>query len=200
MIEARVVLVRHGQTTWNRTRFIGRRDIPLDDVGRRQAITVSDLVAAWFLPGAPVVLWSSPLQRATATIAPLAESHGLPVHVHPDLVELDCGAWEGRVKAEVARKISMLPADEPVPGGESARDVAERLARFVADADLTTPTGTVVVLGHHLVNKVLRAVLLGRELDGALAAAEYRPRPGSVVALDHDGDAWVRPADASVPV
>ena len=106
MIEARVVLVRHGQTAWNRTRFIGRRDIPLDDVGRRQAITVSDLVAAWFLPGAPVVLWSSPLQRATATIAPLAESHGLPVHVHLDLVELDCGAWEGLEKAAVARKIA----------------------------------------------------------------------------------------------
>lgn len=198
MNEARVVLVRHGRTAWNRHRFIGHRDIPLDEVGLRQAASVSDLVPDWFLPGAPVVLWSSPLQRATATIAPLAESHHLPVHVHPDLIELDCGAWEGREKAKVVRKISSLRADEPVPGGESARDVATRLARFVADAKLATFCGTVVVIGHHLVNKVLLAVLLGRELDGALAAAHYRPRPGSVVALDRDGDTWVRPFDASV--
>lgn len=198
MSAARVVLVRHGRTEWNRTRFLGRNDLPLDHVGTQQALAVADGVAALTLPEGPVVLWSSPLQRATATIAPLAERLGLSVNIHPDLVELDCGAWEGRRKSEVGLKISKLPAAERVPGGESAQDVDCRLDRFIADAGLTTVSGTAVVVGHHLVNKVLYAKLNRRPLQGALESGDYRPRPGSVRVLDRLGSAWVPRATESI--
>lgn len=183
-----VVLVRHGRTAWNRTRFLGRRDVPLDAVGISQADAVAQQVPD-VLAGMPVVaLWSSPLSRAVATALPLAGRLGLAVRRHADLVEQDCGDWEGREKAEVGRKVSLLAADERVPGGESAADVARRLERFRRDAGLTgelpAPTGAVVVVAHHLVLKLLHATLLGHPVEGALARPEYRPAPGSVVRLD----------------
>jgi probable phosphoglycerate mutase len=185
-----VVLVRHGRTAWNRTRFLGRRDVPLDEVGRVQAAQAADAVRALLGPlGGAVTLWSSPLGRARETAAPVAARLGVPVRLHDDLVELDCGEWEGREKAEVGRKVSKLAADEPVPGGESAADAWRRLQRFLADAGLgavapQAQAGPVVVVGHHLVNKLLHAALLGRGVEGALATPEYRPTPGSVVLLD----------------
>ncbi|WP_158220610.1 histidine phosphatase family protein [Kineosporia sp. A_224] len=213
-----VVLVRHGRTAWNRTRFLGRRDVPLDEVGRGQAAAAADAVRTLLGPvGGAVTLWSSPLGRARETAAPVAARLGVPVHLHDDLVELDCGEWEGREKAEVGRKVSKLPPDEPVPGGESAADAWRRLQRFLADAGLG-PAGpgapaapgavvdgpvvdgpVVVVVGHHLVNKLLYAALLGRGVEGALATPEYRPTPGSVVLLDRLSGG-LRTAPAAVPV
>jgi broad specificity phosphatase PhoE len=200
-----VVLVRHGRTAWNRTRFLGRRDVPLDEVGRGQAAGAADAVRTLLGPvGGAVTLWSSPLGRARETAAPVAARLGVPVHLHDDLVELDCGEWEGREKAEVGRKVSKLPPDEPVPGGESAADAWRRLQRFLAEAGLAAPTppvaaGPVVVVGHHLVNKLLYAALLGRGVEGALATPEYRPTPGSVVLLDRVSGA-LRTAPAALPV
>lgn len=202
-----VVLVRHGRTSWNRTRFLGRRDVPLDEVGRGQAAAAADAVRTLLGPGGgAVTLWSSPLGRARETAAPVADRLGVPVHLHDDLVELDCGEWEGREKAEVGRKVSKLPPHEPVPGGESAADAWRRLQRFLDDAGLgaarpgaPAAAGPVVVVGHHLVNKLLYAALLGRGVEGALATPEYRPTPGSVVLLDRVSGG-LRTAPAAVPV
>lgn len=181
-----VVLVRHGRTAWNRTRFLGRRDLLLDATGVAQAAraAVDGVALLAGVPG-PVTVWSSPLQRARATAAPLAAALGVDVRVHDDLVELDCGAWEGREKAEVGRKVSTLPPDERVPGGESAADVWARLHRFLDETGLARDGhDPAVVVGHHLLNKLLRAALVGDPVDGALASAAYRPAPGSVVLLD----------------
>lgn len=198
-----VVLVRHGRTAWNRTRFLGRRDVPLDDVGTGQALRAGTDAAALLAGTAgPVTVWSSPLQRARTTAAPVAAALGVPVRLHDDLVELDCGAWEGREKAEVGRKVSKLPPDEPVPGGESAADAWARLHRFLADAGLDRGGhDPAVVVGHHLVNKLLRAALVGEPVDGALASAAYRPAPGSVVLVDRVTGALTHvPTDAPVAV
>ncbi len=72
-----VVLVRHGRTSWNRTRFLGRRDVPLDEVGRGQAAAAADAVRTLLGPGGgAVTLWSSPLGRARETAAPVADRPG----------------------------------------------------------------------------------------------------------------------------
>lgn len=182
-----VILVRHGRTAWNRTRFLGRSDLPLDPVGQAQAVAAAGHVAAALAGRAEgaVTVWASPLGRARATARPVARFLGVPVRVHPGLVELDCGDWEGREKADVGLKISKLPPDRPVPGGESALEVWQRLGLFLADAGLATPGhAPAVVVGHHLTGKLLRAALLGLPVEQALLSPDYRPSPGSVVVLD----------------
>jgi broad specificity phosphatase PhoE len=120
------------------------------------------------------------------------------VRLHEGLVELDCGDWEGREKAEVGRKVSKLAADERVPGGESAADAWARLQAFLADAGLAERGhDPVVVVGHHLVNKLLRAALVGEPVEGALASPLYRPALGSVVLLDRATGA-LTPAPSAV--
>ena len=51
-----VILVRHGQTAWNvKERFRGREDVPLDEVGVRQAERTAERIARQWAPGGGVL-------------------------------------------------------------------------------------------------------------------------------------------------
>ncbi|MSZ77211.1 MAG: histidine phosphatase family protein, partial [Actinobacteria bacterium] len=95
----RLVLLRHGQTAYNRTQRIqGQFDADLDDTGRAQAIAVAPHVAAL----APVVLWSSDLSRARDTAAAVAAATGLAPTYDARLREFGFGDLEGITHAEYA--------------------------------------------------------------------------------------------------
>src|SRR6185437_6520135 len=88
----RLVLWRHGQTTWNlEHRFQGQTDIPLDPTGEAQAEQAARRLATL----RPHALFSSDLSRAQQTAAPLARLTGLPVTLDKDLRERFGGDWEG---------------------------------------------------------------------------------------------------------
>ena len=71
---ARVILIRHGQTGWNKQeRFRGWADIDLNDTGRRQAEAAARRVSQWGV----TAIYSSPLKRALATAQALADTPGL---------------------------------------------------------------------------------------------------------------------------
>ena len=74
----RLVLLRHGQTTWNAQRRVqGQAESELDELGHRQAAAVAPVLAAL----QPTVLWSSDSVRARDTAAYVAKETGLePVH------------------------------------------------------------------------------------------------------------------------
>jgi probable phosphoglycerate mutase len=127
-----LLLIRHGPTIWNADRRLqGRADIPLSPAG-------AAAVASWRLPDTfrSLPARTSPLVRASVTAAML----GLLATVEPDLMELDWGEWEGRSLAElrlgdpveVARR-EAKGLDFRAPGGESYRDAARRIARFLGD-------------------------------------------------------------------
>lgn len=100
--EARVVLVRHGETEYNlEGRWQGSgSDVPLNATGRGQAGRVAEALAARF--GAELAtIYSSDLARALETAEILAERLRVPVVEAPALRELSHGAWEGRTQAEV---------------------------------------------------------------------------------------------------
>jgi probable phosphoglycerate mutase len=148
-----LALVRHGPTPWSAARRLqGRADPGLDAAGRAE-------VARWRLPDelAGLRWWTSPLTRARETAALL----GLRAAVAPLLIEMDWGAWEGRTLAELrASDPAAMAAREAAgldlrpPGGESPREVQERLRRFLAVvAASEAPTGAVTHKG------VIRAVL-----------------------------------------
>lgn len=88
-----LILIRHGQTEGNLRRLlVGRTDMPLDDIGRRQAMATADFAAASYQPDLVI---SSPLIRARDTAAEIGHRLGLPVEIEPGLVELDFGDVEG---------------------------------------------------------------------------------------------------------
>lgn len=90
---AKVILLRHGQTPWNRAGIlIGQKDIPLDDGGRQEARRV---VRA--LTGTDVI-YSSPLSRCQETAAIIGAGLGLPVTILPGLSERHWGVFEGQPK------------------------------------------------------------------------------------------------------
>ena len=87
-----LVLVRHGETAWNRGEvFRGRADVPLNETGFAQARAL-----AQSLEREPVeAVYSSPLLRALDTAESIAAVHKLPVVKHEGLTDFDCGEWVG---------------------------------------------------------------------------------------------------------
>ena len=82
----RIFIARHGQTTWNvASVFRERKDIPLSEIGFRQA----DLVAERLAGEGIRRLVSSPLDRARQTAAPLAARLGLRVETDNRLIDIN---------------------------------------------------------------------------------------------------------------
>jgi broad specificity phosphatase PhoE len=93
-----IVLVRHGETDWNRERrFQGHADTSLNDDGRRQAEALADLLAGDTF----AAVYSSPLLRARETAEIVAARLGVPFEASEGLKEVDVGSWSGLTTTEV---------------------------------------------------------------------------------------------------
>ncbi len=140
---ARVLLLRHGQSTWNADgRWQGWSDPPLSELGRVQAADAAVHLAGLGLTSVS----ASDLDRARTTAAIAADALGLaPVLVEPDLREYNVGLWEGLARPEIERQ---WPDDleawrngrlTATPGGETRRFFLARveaaLARVVSSVD-----------------------------------------------------------------
>src|SRR5215468_88956 len=161
-------LIRHGATEANLARparLQGRRHNPsLARLGVRQAEATRD-----FLAIRPIDhCYCSPLLRAVQTAAIVAAPHGLSPRPLDALTECDVGRWEGLdwqtiryLDAEAYQRFTANPATFGYPGGESFRDVFERVAPAL-DQLLRQHAGeSILVVGHHVVNRTYLASLLG---------------------------------------
>ena len=167
MSSTTILIIRHGETDWNRRKiFRGAHDIPLNDNGRAQAGRL-----AGALPR-PDAVYSSPLSRARET-AEIALAAGVaPIHTHPGLLDIDYGEWTGIEDGEVrerrpeehAARSSTPHLVRPV-GGESLVEVSSR-AMAAVEAITAKHAGMVIALvAHRVVNKVLTLGMLGLGLD-----------------------------------
>jgi broad specificity phosphatase PhoE len=97
-VSTTIVLVRHGETDWNRdNRFQGHADPPLNEAGRGQARALgAELAGAAF-----AALYTSPLRRASETARILSGALGLEPRVSDALQEVDVGSWSGLTRSEV---------------------------------------------------------------------------------------------------
>ena len=117
--------VRHGATAWNvEGRVCGSTDVPLSDLGRRQA----QLLAKRLNSISVEAIYSSPLQRALETARLICEAMGREPVLDVRLTELNYGTWEGMTFEEIERATPALyrawdenPADLAPPGGETGR-------------------------------------------------------------------------------
>src|SRR4030042_5223955 len=89
----RIILVRHGETEWNRVeRFRGRADVPLNGTGLFQAQATGRRIAdEW----RPVAVYSSPLSRAIRTAEAIAWHFDLRIQIHTGLIDINYGEWQG---------------------------------------------------------------------------------------------------------
>jgi broad specificity phosphatase PhoE/ribonuclease HI len=193
----RLILVRHGETTYTeQRRYSGRGDVPLSERGRAQVSATATRVAA--LAPAVAAVVSSPLSRCTTTAAAIAGALGNPpVRTDDDLVECDFGEWEGRTFAEVRDRWPgemdawLASTRVAAPGGESFTAVAERSSRVVAGLLAAYPGETVVVVSHvSPIKLVLRDALAAG--DGFLHRLFLDAAGISVLDLWPDGGVAVR--------
>lgn len=148
----RVLLWRHGRTEWNNAqRFQGHLDIPLDDVGRRQARRAAASIAR------PIdLIVSSDLSRAAETAQALAAVTGVDVVIDPGLREANAGAWQGKTHIEIQEEdpdlLGRWRSDVDIrPGGtgETRTEVGERVAAAVSRHTAALAPGGVAVFVTH---------------------------------------------------
>jgi broad specificity phosphatase PhoE len=159
-----IILARHGETEWNVGEiFRGRIDVELNETGIKQA----ELLAKYLSDINIEAIYSSPLQRALDTAKAIARYHKLEIGLSRGLLDFDFGQWQGLSRQEVMAKYGEVYADwlnHPerlkMPGGESLDDVKQR-AMLVVDEVIAKHKGTVVLVSHRVVNKVLICALLG---------------------------------------
>ena len=112
-------------------------------------------------------IYSSPLKRALDTARSVAKHHGLDVNVTPGLIDFNYGLWEGLTHQDERSEYRGFyerwlkqPHLVKIPEGESLGEVRER-ARSVVDRIASKHSGTVVLVSHRVVNKVLICSMLG---------------------------------------
>ena len=196
--DVEVLLVRHGETVWNRAgRFQGRLDSPLTRRGVAQARALGRLLRE--LLGRGLVGWrlvSSPLPRAWQSAVLLAEEAGCEperIELDPRVVEISWGAWDGLTAAEIERRDPELWrrrledafAAAPPNGGESRAELLGRARAWLAALE---PGARVVLVSHGTFGRALRCAHLGlhhREMLRMEAPHErvYRLWPGGVQEL-----------------
>ena len=161
---AEIVLVRHGETEWNVGEiYRGRADVALDRVGIKQAELLGKYLSGLKLDA----IYSSPLKRALDTANIVAQYHNVGVQVNNGLIDFDYGEWQGLPDKEVEKLYPALHSEwyanphlVKMPGGEGLDDVRKR-ALVVVNEVVSKYKGSVALISHRVVSKVLICSLLG---------------------------------------
>ncbi len=167
-----VIFWRHGQTDYNvERRFQGQSDIPLNDLGHRQA----EAAAAYLSELAPEVVVSSDLSRAAVTADHLAARLGLTVTRDRRLRESAFGEWEGLTRDEILETWAeelhdwVAGADTRPPGGESRSESGRRVADAITEIVRDSDAATIAIVAHGAVLRAAAEILLDMSGSGRLA-------------------------------
>jgi probable phosphoglycerate mutase len=186
-----LILIRHGETAWNRERRMqGQTDTPLSDIGRAQAEAVGRRLAQH--PFA--ALYSSDLARAWDTAAAIARASGREIVREPALRERTFGMFEGLTYDEMSQRypeaharFSVRDPDYAVPGGESPREFFERSLACLNAIAHTHAGECVVVVTHGLVLDTLHRAAHRMPLD---AKREAPLLNASLNTFQRSADGW----------
>jgi broad specificity phosphatase PhoE len=189
----RVLLVRHGETGWNKVRrFQGKSDVPLNQTGRDQAHALAEA-----LKGEPIAaIYSSPLVRALETAGIINALHPTtPLLQEEGLAEMDLGEFEGMPVQQWAEQYPAFrkawleaPLSVRMPGGESIQEVQNRAMDTLER--ITTccqPGSTLLICAHNFVNRAILCHAQGLSLD---RFREVRQETSALNILYKYGDDW----------
>lgn len=187
----RLLLVRHGETDWNReSRFQGQIDIPLNDNGRAQAAQAGDFLKVIPIDSAV----SSSMMRPKETAEVILKHHPrVSLAVTEGLWEISHGQWEGKFEHEIEAGFPGMLADwqtKPetvqMPDGENLQDVWDRAAaawyEIVAKYSQQDTPKTILVVAHDAVNKCILCQVTGL---GPEAFWQFKQGNGAVSVIDY---------------
>ena len=187
----RLLLVRHGETEWNReSRFQGQIDIPLNDNGRAQATQAGEFLKAVSIDGAV----SSSMMRPKETAEIILKHHPkVSLSVTEGLWEISHGQWEGKFEHEIESSFpGMLeawqtrPETVQMPDGENLQDVWDRAVKtwdeIVAKYENHEASQTVLVVAHDAVNKAILCHVTGL---GPETFWQFKQGNGAVSVIDY---------------
>lgn len=185
----RILLVRHGETEWNRNgQFQGQIDVPLNENGREQARKAAEFLKPVKLDFA----FSSSLLRPKETAEIILQYHpGIELQHDPELWEISHGLWEGKFETEIEQLYPGLlqqwkihPETVQMPEGENLQQVWQRAKnaweRIIKAYDQQPVTG--IVVAHDAINKAILAQLFNlppehfwnfKQGNGAVTVIDY---------------------------
>ena len=189
-----IYYIRHGETAWNAEgRLQGAQDIPLNDLGRRQAasagIILADLFARDGRSERSLGFVASPLGRARSTMELVRGTLKLPPHdyaIDERLREIGYGQWEGstlvQMQAEDPEVFAKRQAEKwtvPPPGGESYAEVQARVSDWYRQ--LTADT---VAVAH---GGTARALMVALGIETSDSAADLTIEQGAIYVFGEGG-------------
>lgn len=192
----RLLLIRHGETSWNRVRRIQgcRSDTELSQRGREQA----EKIALWLKKQRVDALYASPLKRAVDTAKAIVRACGLEVKVAFDLREIDAGELEGLSQEELRKRYGefwkeLREGDPsfPLPGGESLEGLQRRAWGEIEHIMERHPEETVAVVGHLLANLAIICRALGLDL-GHMGRLRQDPAAINILEITRQGNSLLR--------
>jgi phosphoserine phosphatase len=192
----RLLLVRHGETDWNRAgKFQGQIDVPLNDNGREQARQAAEFLKDVKLDFAI----SSSMLRPKETAEIILKHHGdLQLQLRDELREISHGLWEGKFESEIEASYPGLleewktsPEKVQMPEGENLEQVWTRAIAAWREI-VKSVSGTGIVVAHDAVNKALLCHLFNLEPEhfwkfkqgnGAVSVIDYPHGPDGLPVL-----------------
>ncbi|TAE59901.1 MAG: histidine phosphatase family protein [Nostocales cyanobacterium] len=190
----RLLLVRHGETEWNRQgKFQGQIDVPLNDNGRVQAAKAGEFLQDVAFDFA----FSSTMARPKETAEIILKHHAdINLQLLEGLREISHGTWEGKFEYEIEagfpgdlERWRTVPAQVQMPEGENLQQVHKRavaawetILKFAQENNLQTG----LVVAHDATNKTLLCHILGLPLENFW---NFRQGNGAVTVIDYPNGA-----------
>lgn len=192
----RLLLVRHGETDWNREkRFQGWYDVPLNDTGRQQAQKAAEFLKDVHLD----LAISSPMLRPKETAEIILQHHPeMSLQLEDGLREISHGLWEGKLEAEIEqaypgllKQWQIAPETVQMPEGENLQQVWERaIATWDKIVQSATPGSVGIVVAHDAINKAILCHLFNLEPEHFW---KFKQGNGSVTVIDYPKGAAGKP-------
>jgi probable phosphoglycerate mutase len=165
----KLVIIRHAQSEWNPIgRYQGHLDPDLTEKGREQAKALGRELKREGIE----VLYSSPLKRTWKTAEIISSIIGAEPLKEERVIEIDHGRWSGMLVSEVKEKFPdefktwmEEPHKSVFEGGESLRDVYERVGNFIDEVRVKHRGKTVGVVSHTVPIRCMLCYILGVDLS-----------------------------------
>ncbi len=185
----KVILVRHGETDWNKIRRIqgSGSDTRLNERGEQQAESLAFRLSQERIQA----IYSSALRRTLDTARVIAGYHQLEVEIEPSLNEINAGELEGVLMENIGGRLDQFLTGRgqaevtfKIPGGESLSEVQQRAWRTTQRLVNQHPDGVLVVVSHYFIILTIICTVLNLPLS---QIDRLSLSPGSISTVVFDG-------------
>lgn len=184
-----IYIVRHGETDWNREGiYQGQTDTPLNENGRQTARELGCILSRIKF----TTIYSSDLLRARETAEIINSFLNVPIYYTQDLRELNFGDWTGisiwemeEKDPELFKKWQEDPWNISPPGGETFRELTERVIRVLEEITKRHKGENILVVSHA---GPIKAIIFGLLSATGKAYWNIKISHSTVVIIDKDND------------